>query len=303
MDSLPIISVVVFTYNSSKYIIDTLQSIYRQTYNNIELIVSDDCSTDNTVDIVDTWLSEFGGRFVKSKLIKSPFNTGVSENHNRGVKSSSGEWIKTIAGDDILEDNCVSLNFDYVCSTGELVVFSKMKYFKGTIKNAFIPNVDYSFFKFASKEQYNMMLKKNQIPCAPSFFFKRDVIKDVSYYDDRYPMMEDYPLWFKLLEKGYNLSFMDSYTVYYRRENSITRGDWFVNPVYLDSLESFYREKLFPLYKTKDLIYKWHMILYFFTCHVYINYFHNQITTKSRLFERIIKCFDLYYIRERLQSK
>lgn len=48
----PLVSVVVITYNSSKYIVETLNSVKKQTYKNIELIITDDCSTDNTVSVI-----------------------------------------------------------------------------------------------------------------------------------------------------------------------------------------------------------------------------------------------------------
>ena len=66
MISSPLVSIVVITYNSSKYVLDTLQSVYNQTYKNLELIISDDCSSDNTVAIVEKWLIDNGNRFVES---------------------------------------------------------------------------------------------------------------------------------------------------------------------------------------------------------------------------------------------
>ena len=53
-----LISIVVITYNNSNYIEETLESIKSQTYNNIELIVSDDCSTDKTVEITEEWIDK-----------------------------------------------------------------------------------------------------------------------------------------------------------------------------------------------------------------------------------------------------
>lgn len=52
----PLVSVIVITYNSSKYVLETLNSVAAQTYDNIELIISDDCSVDNTVEICRNWL-------------------------------------------------------------------------------------------------------------------------------------------------------------------------------------------------------------------------------------------------------
>lgn len=66
---IPLVSVSVITYNSAKTVIETLDSIKAQTYQNIELIVSDDCSTDNTVEICRDWLTKNEKRFVRMELI------------------------------------------------------------------------------------------------------------------------------------------------------------------------------------------------------------------------------------------
>ncbi|MDR0890977.1 MAG: glycosyltransferase [Endomicrobium sp.] len=55
MENNPLVSVCVITYNSSKYVLETLESIKTQTYQNIELIVSDDCSTDDTVEVCENY--------------------------------------------------------------------------------------------------------------------------------------------------------------------------------------------------------------------------------------------------------
>lgn len=64
-----LVSVVVITYNSEKYILETLESIKTQSYKNLELIISDDCSKDDTVMICRDWLDKEGERFIRTKLI------------------------------------------------------------------------------------------------------------------------------------------------------------------------------------------------------------------------------------------
>lgn len=109
----PLISVVIITYNSSKYILETLESIKAQSYKNIELIVSDDCSTDNSVELSTKWINENRDRFTNAKIITTPVNTGISANCNRGLRECTGEWIKILSGDDILLKNSIKDNFNY----------------------------------------------------------------------------------------------------------------------------------------------------------------------------------------------
>ena len=63
-----LVSIITPTYNSAKYVLETLESIKSQTYHNIELIISDDASQDNTVDICELWLKENKERFRNSDL-------------------------------------------------------------------------------------------------------------------------------------------------------------------------------------------------------------------------------------------
>ena len=81
----PLVSIIVITYNSSKYVLETLESAYNQTYQNIELIISDDCSTDDTVEVCKKWVDEHKDRFVRSEIITTPVNTGIPVNCNRGL--------------------------------------------------------------------------------------------------------------------------------------------------------------------------------------------------------------------------
>jgi alpha-1,3-rhamnosyltransferase len=83
----PLVSVRVITYNSSKTVIETLDSIYNQTYPNIELIISDDCSKDDTVAICREWVNQHKERFARTEILTVPQNTGVSANINRSEKA------------------------------------------------------------------------------------------------------------------------------------------------------------------------------------------------------------------------
>ena len=128
---MPLVSIIVITYNSSKYLIETLESAKAQTYQNIELIISDDASQDDTVEICEKWIAVNGEQFVRTELVTATMNTGIAPNCNRGVNASKGEWVKLIAGDDILCDNCIESNVIFANSNMEhLVNFSSILRFE-----------------------------------------------------------------------------------------------------------------------------------------------------------------------------
>ena len=73
----PLFSIIIVTYNSSPYVLETLESARAQTYQNIELIITDDCSIDNTVNICREWIDKNKERFVRTELITVEQNTGI----------------------------------------------------------------------------------------------------------------------------------------------------------------------------------------------------------------------------------
>ena len=216
----PLVSVPVITYNSSKTVVETLDSIYNQTYPNLELIVSDDCSTDNTVEICRSWIESHRDRFVRTKLLTVEKNTGVSANMNRAEAACQGEWVKPIAGDDILMPDCIETYVDYVSKHSDAIyVFSKVETFGGeedrrkVIESQFL----YEFFNWPIERQYDFLtLERNCIPAATSFYNRNRIMKLGVKNDERIPLLDDWPRWINLLKKGVRFCFIDKVTVNYR---------------------------------------------------------------------------------------
>ena len=99
MNSSSLVSVVMAAYNGGKYITQQIESILNQTYQNIELIVIDDCSTDNTRELV----SEFCEKDARVNLVRSDHNKGVIETFQHGLKMARGEYIALSDQDDVFD--------------------------------------------------------------------------------------------------------------------------------------------------------------------------------------------------------
>jgi glycosyltransferase involved in cell wall biosynthesis len=223
LDSLeqnnPLVSIIVITYNSSKYVLETLESVKAQTYQNIELIISDDASHDDTVEICKNWLEENRKRFIRTELITVEKNTGIPANCNRGVKISKGEWVKLIAGDDILIYDCV---FNLITFSTENfnahIIFGRTKILKNNILSG---DQLLSIYGMKQKEQYEKILKGSGIPSAAAFI-KKTILIDFGGFDEKYKFIEDGPFWIKLSESGIYFYFLNKEVVIYRIHDSNT---------------------------------------------------------------------------------
>ncbi len=223
----PLVSCSVITYNSAKTVIETLESIKDQTYPNIELIISDDCSTDNTVEICREWLECNRTRFVRTELLTVEKNTGVTGNANRASFACRGVWQKGIAADDKMLPNCIADFIDFVNNNPEACMISSyMRIYNENFDETNCigrKSVSFrSFFDLSTSEQLKKMACWNKV-MAPSLFIKRELKTKLGGYDGRYSF-EDYPFFLKALERGYRFYFMDKETVCYRVHQSISHS-------------------------------------------------------------------------------
>lgn len=229
-----VVTVAVITYHSSATVLETLDSIVNQTYGprNIELIISDDGSKDCTVNLIEAWLLKYQNCFHNVKLFSNKVNGGISNNCNIAWKAATSKWIKTIAGDDVLLSNCIESNVTYVGSYDNSrsigALFSNMQLFKIENNKQKLLRIgpDSScrhIFDKSIKQQFKY-LQKYGIQGAPSAFINRDALAAVGFADERFPMMEDHPLWFKMTKSNFKLAFMDELTVLYRITDSTSNS-------------------------------------------------------------------------------
>ena len=214
----PLVSIIVITYNSIEYILETLNSVFTQTYQNLELIVTDDCSGDNTVELAELWINEHKDRFLSSKIITTPVNTGTPANCNRGIKICKGQWIKIIAGDDILMETCVASFVEELANNPESrFIASDMQYMNaaGEIQE----NMDFMynairgyFFSLKAEEQLKLYARIPLFLNSPSFFMHKPTLERINYFDEEFRIYDDLPLILKLLEKGIRIDYLDKKT-------------------------------------------------------------------------------------------
>lgn len=249
MEQNTLISIIVLSYNSANTILDTLNSIDSQTYKNWECIIADDCSKDKTIQMCLSWICKhnYSNRFT---LLDSENNMGLCSNLNRAIKKAKGEWIKIIAGDDILLDNCL---YDYVLYTksnpNTFICTSYMHVYKEHFtQESLIQNDrvfhDKTVFNKAASEQLKVM-SHILFVYAPTVFIKRDLYDKIGLYDETYSF-EDYPFYINALEHGINIHLLEKATVGYRIHDSLCNStDKLFNYKFSLEVRRFKKERCF----------------------------------------------------------
>ena len=127
---MPTVSIIIPAYNKQEFIYDTLESCRNQTYSDFEVIIIDDCSTDNTISKI----KEFTTRndTLEIKLFKNEENKGVSYSRNYGISEAAGKYVLFLDADDILHPDALFLLYQTVLLNDADIVFSQRQYFTGS---------------------------------------------------------------------------------------------------------------------------------------------------------------------------
>ena len=185
-----LVSVVMSAYNTEKTIAESIESILNQSYQNFEFLIIDDCSTDKTLEIIESYKKKND----KVKLFKNKTNLGLTKSLNILIEKSSGQYIARQDADDIslhhrVQEQMKLLkrdNLDF-CTTRAIIKDSK-KLRPGV--SSFLPK--------------KVALKFKNPFIHGTLLVKKTVINKIGNYDENFYYAQDYKLFFDLLEYNYN---------------------------------------------------------------------------------------------------
>lgn len=201
------ISIITVTYNSSKTIKDTLESVLNQTYKNIEYIVVDGQSKDDTVEIIKSYEIKFKEKGIEFKWI-SEKDDGLYDAMNKGIKIATGEYFGILNSDDFYCDNFI---IEKVVKTLEKnktdSLYANLYYVDAKDTNKIIRNWKSQRFK-------DNLFKNGWHPAHPTFFVKKEIYEKYGIFNLNYKIAADYEIMLRFLEK-YKIStqFLDEYLV------------------------------------------------------------------------------------------
>lgn len=204
-----LVSIITPVYNAEKYIEDTINSVLNQNYCNWELFLVDDCSTDNSMII----LEEFAKKDNRIKIIQLKENSGAATARNVGIERAKGRYIAFLDSDDIWMSNKLEVQINFMKEND--ISFSYTNYMKfdedGTERG---------IVKIPARVTYNELLKSNIIGCLTAVY---DAHKIGKIYMPNIRKRQDYALWLKILRKNIDGYGINKVLAKYRvRENSVS---------------------------------------------------------------------------------
>ena len=267
------ISVIVPAYNVEKYISSCLNSLLNQTKKEIEIIVIDDGSTDNTLNI----LNEYKKNNPSKIHVVSQENQGLSITRNNGSKLSTGKYILFVDGDDEIDINLLKNLWDKLEEFPYDVIAFNVEVIYPNKKIIVNPGItsDIKNFNLDSKKKF----LTDMYCMACNKIYKKDLFKDNTLLFTPNTWFEDVLLMHKLIPNITSLGYLDfpGYK-YYQRENSITY-------TYSDKLKdiNFVLEKILEYYKKNDLysIYK-SELEYIYVRYMFATYIKRLAKTKNK---------------------
>lgn len=210
-------------------ILDCLGAILRQKYTPIELIICDDCSQDNTVEVVEKWINLNKSCFYGVKFIKNKKNLGIVRNVENGISASSANQFFSISGDDMLGPNALTSAAQYFEeNAGSLYFQGKAFYFDkinpdGTI-NVLGSTRKTGFFDLDAYDQYKKLMAFNEV-CSPAVFFRKkffDLVK-TEHFDLKH--LDDWPRWIVATSLGLPIRINENAVVFYRRHGGTIQAN------------------------------------------------------------------------------
>lgn len=205
------ISVVVSAFNVEKYIEKSINSILNQTYSDIELIIVEDCSTDQTLNIIKSFTD------TRIKLIQNPLNLGAGYSRKIGIENATGNYIITIDSDDWIEPQFLEnlLNKSDGCD----MTFGSMFFDYEDGRNS-----EYFIIKegeYSGLDKFELM-KTKQIIFLNTCLVKKELYTKVTYDTKRYN--EDTPTLAKLLYYAERVKLVEEYGYHYIQHESSLCG-------------------------------------------------------------------------------
>lgn len=278
IESSPLITIIVPVYNRAKIVTRTINSVIKQTYKNIELIVVNDGSTDNLMEELNIY-NDFN-----IQVYSFLHNKGVSAARNHGLLNSNGDAILFLDSDDEIYPNYIYHMSKELFERNNDIVICRAEY----DNNVILPKISQLDKFFSANSKIDFLLKGNIFPLSCILFSNN--IKENIYFDTKMKSYEDFDFLLHVVKKFNHMSFLDEVLVKINdSQNSVNKNisavldalliikNKFANELSLNRVTDFYFKKnMISICRNKiSMFKKFILTLDLLTHKEFLNYTHN----------------------------
>lgn len=186
LEKKPLVSVIMPTFNSSNTVVESINSVINQTYQNWELLITDDNSSDNTIELINLYSDK------RIKVFKNHHNLGAGISRNKSIKESNGDFIAFLDSDDLWDPKKLELQISFMLQNNYALTY--------TAYNTFDSNGFVGIVTPPKSVTYNELIYSNVIGCLTAIYNAKILGKQ---YMPEIRKRQDMGLWLKILSKGY----------------------------------------------------------------------------------------------------
>jgi glycosyltransferase involved in cell wall biosynthesis len=196
----PLVTAIVLSYNQSRFVLETLESVKAQTHKPMQLIIVDDCSSDGSVEIIDHWIQE---NEINCAFIQHQENRGICKSLNDALAVANGKYVSMVASDDVWLPDKIERQLNIMESQSDSVgvLFSDaflMDEHGHDLPGTFIRDAG-RLDKIPQGQILDMLLQGNFIPGMTSLI-RRTCYDEVGMYDENLPW-EDWDMWMRIARR------------------------------------------------------------------------------------------------------
>lgn len=246
----PLVSIIMPSYNSQTFIEKSIDAIIQQTYQNLELLITDDCSEDNTFEIIKKY--ELADERIK--VFRSKSNSGAGVARNNSIENANGRFIAFCDSDDRWFSDKLEKQIQFMLENRLGLSYTNYEIVNDDEKKIGV-------FISPPKITYKDMLKQDEIGCLTVIYDAEILGK---YYMPSLRKRQDWALWLNILKKTpYAMGLNETLATYKKREDSISSNKlklvkyiWYVyrNEQKLNLITAFYHLTMYPFYYFKKII-------------------------------------------------
>ncbi len=207
----PLVSVLMSVKNSEKTVIEAVKSIQAQTYENIEFLIIDDASTDNTFEI----LSEYVQDDKRIKLFKNESNIGLTKSLNKLIVQANGSYIARQDSDDYSERKRIELQIQHIKLYNLDASTTRAKIINSYRK---VPGISYFI-------PYKLSMKYKNPFIHGTLIISKKILNGLGNYDENFYFAQDYKLMKDFLNEGYKVRSLSKTLYNLNTENNISQNN------------------------------------------------------------------------------